>query len=132
MARHLTVIPVLGVLLLSLPGVAGAQMLADPMRPPLEFMPAVATGASATLPSAQVVILGEGRRQVTLNGQTLREGDRVGDLKVETFTDNEVVLRANGSARERISLYPGITKTPSVAKIKPLHGPGTGKTEGKK
>lgn len=132
MADHLSLRTVLALGALALPAAAGAQALSDPMRPPAEFVSVAAKGGAATLPRAQVVILGQGRRQVTLNGQTRREGERLGDADVESFTDSEVVLRTDSKARERIPLYPGITKTPSVANVKPVQGPGAGRTEGKK
>ncbi len=107
-------------------GAAGAQTLTDPLRPPIEFMPAA--GAAAALPTAQVVILGAGRRLVTLNGQTVREGAQLGDARVESLTDSEVVLRIDSRTRDRIPLYPGIAKTPSA----PAPAQGAGKTEAKK
>ncbi len=115
----------------SLPGAAAAQVLSDPMRPPVEFMPGGLQGGLMAWPSAQVVVLGGGRRQVTLNGQTLREGDRLGDSRVESFTDSELVLRVDSKTRERIPLYPGVAKTPSAAAVKSGQYPGAGKTGGK-
>lgn len=119
---------------LSLPAVAVAQGLSDPMQPPVEFMPGGARGSAMALPNAQVVVLGSGRRQITLNGQTLLEGERLGDSRLETLSDSEIVLRVDGSrTRERIPLYPGVAKTPSTAATgKSGQDPGTGKTEGKK
>lgn len=108
-----------------------AQTLTDPMRPPIEHMPPGAL-SSNTLPNAQVVILGQDRRLVTLNGQTVSEGGRIGDSRVETLNDSEVVLRIDRRTRERVPLYPGISKTPSVVATGPAKGIGTGRNEGKK
>lgn len=105
------------------------------MRPPVEFMPSLppgSPGAAATLPAAQVVILSEKRRQVTLNGQTVSVGGRLGDSRIESLNDSEIVLRADNRTRERIPLYPGIAKTPSDVALKQQQGAGSGRTEGRK
>lgn len=121
-----------GAAILVLAGAVCAQPLADPMRPPVEFLPAGSSGPAVTLPAAQMVILSEGRKQVMLNGQTLSVGGRLGDSRIESLNDSEIVLRVDNRTRERIPLYPGIAKTPSAVASKQQQGAGSGRTEGRK
>ena len=45
-------------------------------------------------------------------GQTVKQGDKVGDAKVISIKENEVVLR-NGDAVQTLKLFPNIEKQPS-------------------
>ena len=82
-------------------GVAGqacGQPLPDPTRPPDAFRPPL--GSTPAAPSAPrfaslpVVILSSDRQQVTINGQTVKLGGRIGDAKVIRISDTEVVLQS--------------------------------------
>jgi len=94
-------------------GHAGAQVLSDPTRPPDAFR--VAPGSAPAAPPASqfssqpVVILSSDRRQVTINGQTVKLGGRIGDAKVIRISDSEVVLQSADST-ETIKLYAGVEK----------------------
>lgn len=97
-------------------GVAGnacGQVLADPTRPPDTFRPPLggtpAAPAASQFSSQPVVILSSDRRQVTINGQTVPLGGRIGDAKVIRISDTEVVLQSTDSI-ETIRLYGAVEK----------------------
>lgn len=98
-----------------LPVAGHAQsILADPTRPPPEFL---AGGADRSIASTaagggQIIILSTARNQVTQNGQTASVGGRLGDATVTGLSDSEVQTRSAGKA-ERSKLYVGIEKRPA-------------------
>ena len=94
------------------PGLVAAQKLADPTRPPPEFLGASGDRAVDSVPvpgGGQVIILSSGRKQVTMGGQTARLGAKLGDATVVSITDSEVVTR-NNSEFEQTPLYGDIDK----------------------
>ena len=126
MAADLT--PVLHTLAFGLAaGVAGhacGQALSDPTRPPdalrAPLGSAPAAPAASQFSSQPVVILSGDRRQVTINGQTVPLGGRIGGAKVIRISDTEVVLQSTDSI-ETIRLYGAVEKklvktTPEVFK----------------
>lgn len=114
------------------PGLVAAQKLADPTRPPPEFLGARgdrAGDAIAVPGGGQVIILSSGRNQVTMGGRSASVGHKLGDATVLSITDAEVVTRNKGQL-ERTPLYGDIdkriTNAPSAASPAGVAKPGAG------
>ena len=86
-----------------------AQGLNDPTRPPLEVLGRSAGGYEPAEGSSpvQVVIISKDRRQVTINGRTVKLGEHYGNATVVKITDEEIVLQ-RPEATETIKLYPSV------------------------
>jgi MSHA biogenesis protein MshK len=95
-------------------GLANAQGLPDPTRPPaiIEAEPA-ATPASSGLQS--IIRREKGRSAAVINGQYVELGGRVGDATLERIGEDSVVLRSPGG-RETMYLTPGVGKQPARGK----------------
>lgn len=105
-------------------GVAQAQSLTDPTRPP--------GGSAAPVPGhtsveevpagtqLQSVLIAAGRRVAVINGTTVPLGGMVGEAKVIKISETEVVLR-RGTETEVLKMYPGIDKQATKRRI-PRHG----------
>ena len=97
------------VLLLSAAGVAQAQALTDPMRPPaFDATAGTDAGPGSRL---QSTLLSHGRRLAIIDGQTVALGGKIGDATVVDITPTQVVLR-RGSETEALQLLPGAEKRP--------------------
>jgi MSHA biogenesis protein MshK len=85
-----------------------AETLVDPTRPP-----AVLEGGDAALasggPVLQFVLIGPGRLEAIISGQTVSLGGKVGDAQIIKITETEVVLR-NGKDLQTLKLFPSIEK----------------------
>lgn len=91
---------------------AAAQTLTDPTRPPPSLAaPRQEAGGTPAAPVLQSVMIGARRAQAIINGQTVQVGDRVGDARVATISEAEVVLRS-GKNTQTLRLFPGIEKRP--------------------
>jgi MSHA biogenesis protein MshK len=92
-----------------------AQAQLDPMRPP-PGMAEVSRPADSAPPSeagsaVQSVILRKGMKPLALiGGETVTIGSRVGDGKVVSISETEVVLRGPGG-RQVLKLNPEVDKT---------------------
>jgi len=88
-----------------------AQGLNDPTRPPLEVLGRSAGGYEPAEGSSpvQVVIISKDRRQVTINGRTVKLGEHYGNATVAKITDEEIVLQ-RPEATETIKLYSSVLK----------------------
>jgi hypothetical protein len=95
-------------LLLALAGVAHAQGLPDPTRPPVlvEGEPAATTAPSGL---QSIIRRDKGRSAAVINGQYVEVGGKVGDARLERIGEDFVVLRSAGG-RETMYLTPGIGK----------------------
>lgn len=98
---------------LLLGGWAQAQ-IADPTRPP-----GAGAGTAAGMPAGYedqpqgvqaVFVRPNGKSTALVNGQMLRLGDKVNDMKVIRISDRGVVLRGD-SGTETLNFYPGIDKS---------------------
>jgi MSHA biogenesis protein MshK len=88
---------------------AFAQSLNDPTRPPTV---SAATDAGATVDSAlvlQSILVSPGRRLAVINGQTVKQGDKLGETRVVDIREGEVVLRSDQEITV-LKLFPGIEK----------------------
>jgi MSHA biogenesis protein MshK len=108
------------------------QALADPTRPPDTVRSAAAgeapNAAPARLPAPPVVMLSGDRSQVTINGQTVRLGGRIGDSKVVRISDTEVVLQS-ATSTQTIRLYGAIDKKMIATGPQATKGARPGSTE---
>lgn len=96
-------------------GLASAQGLPDPTRPPaiVEGEPAAATAAPSGLQS--IIRREKGKSAAVINGQYVEQGGRVGDATLERIGEDSVVLRSPGG-RETMYLTPGVGKKPARGK----------------
>jgi MSHA biogenesis protein MshK len=97
-----------------LSGVAGAQGLPDPTRPPVlvEGEPAATTNAPSGLQS--IVRRAQGKSAAVINGKYVELGGKVGDATLTRIDEDSVELRS-ASGRETMYLTPGVGKK----KVKP-------------
>lgn len=100
----------LGLLGAGLPGIAWAQALKDPTRPPVQFLdPADAAEAVAPAASGLQTIKRTGKRRAALlHGEWVKPGDKSGEAVVERIDDQSVVLRYQDGRRETIRMYPEV------------------------
>lgn len=86
-----------------------AQQLQDPTKPPAQATPAAAGAGEAAAPAGpqlQSVLIGSRGRQVAvIDGQTVRQGERVGDAVLVRVGKNEAVLR-RGKTLQVLTLFP--------------------------
>jgi MSHA biogenesis protein MshK len=98
---------------------AHGQAFTDPTRPPDVLRTPAAGDARASAParlsSPPVVILSGDRSRVTINGQTVLLGGRIGDARVTRISDTEVVLQS-ATGTETIRLYGAIDKKAIAAR----------------
>lgn len=105
-------------------GMAGAQGLTDPTRPPDAVVPsgaaspAVGEAAETGAPVLQSVLQSKDRRYAMISGKTYSVGQSVGGARIVAITEAEVTLRdANG--KTVLKLYPDVKKTPVQEKAAP-------------
>jgi len=101
-----------------LPGLAAAQALQDPTRPPpgsLLLPPeAVQAVAAPRVPVLQSVLVGQGsgREVAVIDGRIVRRGERVGNAVLADIRADRVTLR-EGSRSTELKLYPQAGKPPA-------------------
>jgi MSHA biogenesis protein MshK len=101
----------LAALLLACCGMAAAQALQDPTRPPAGLIAAaspVAGAPAAAGPVLQTVLIGRapgGRHLAVIDGETVRPGDTFHGARVTRIADNEVEL-VRGRERQVLRLVP--------------------------
>jgi MSHA biogenesis protein MshK len=94
------------VVLILAAGLAQAQTLNDPMRPPS----ALADGpVSKGGPVLQTVFIGPDRRYAIIDGQHVTQGSVVDGAKVVRIATNEVTLR-DDAGETVLKLYPEVSK----------------------
>lgn len=101
--------------LLGASGEGGAQMLADPTRPPEAVTAPHQGGAAqpgAAGPVLQSILISPTRREAIVDGRTVRVGDRIGDARVTGIAEGRLTLRTGG-ATQTLSLYPELRKQPN-------------------
>jgi MSHA biogenesis protein MshK len=110
MKRRLVILATLAIL----PGMAWAQGLSDPTRPPLELM----TGGTGDAPASllQSVLMSGGRKLAVINGQVVPLGGKYGEARLVRIEPTEVTLQS-GQATEVLKLYPsGERRSPHPAR----------------
>ena len=93
-------------------GVALAQELPDPTKPPTTLRPGHDTNSTShqiAEPTLQSIIISPTRRVAIIAGQTLKQGDKFGNAVVVKITETAVVLR-NGTELRTLRLFPDIEK----------------------
>jgi len=103
---------------LTFAGFAFADNLPDPTLPPASIGrtpegPPPAPGAAA--PVLQSVLISPTRRVAIINGQTVKQGDKIGDARVVRITEGTVVLRSD-KEMQTLKLFPGIEKQRSAGR----------------
>lgn len=103
-----------------------AQQLRDPMRPPsfgqsLAARPGPQTSdpnavstPPAPPPNVQLVKLSPNRKEATIDGRTVRVGQKVGDATLIDVSDSTVVLRSAAGERITLRLFPDSVKRRST------------------
>lgn len=120
---------VLGILIgLCISGATEAQdaRLVDPTRPPQATSPAARPDQSkpAAGPQLQSVLISPGRRVAVISGQTVSQGDRIGEATVERIGESSVQLRT-GRGRQTLHLLPDVSKRDRRASAQAQSDPGT-------
>lgn len=90
-------------------GVAGAQTLVDPTRPPPESQ-LLASGQEVAPvglgPQLQSVLIGSrGREVAVIDGQTIRKGEKFKGATLVQVSKNQVVLQ-HGRNKQVLTLFP--------------------------
>jgi MSHA biogenesis protein MshK len=120
MKRSLTT--ALAVALTAFSGVAAAQAIRDPTRPPAGFG-AAGEPTSGQAPAGGLVLesvmLSPTRRTAIISGQVVSRGEYYGDALVAEVAEDHVVLNRGGSVLV-LKMYPGTEKKyPDAEKRKP-------------
>jgi MSHA biogenesis protein MshK len=95
-----------------LAGLAHAQGLSDPTRPP--GAGAFQQGAQEAAPAGrqlQSVLLSGGRRVAIIDGTLVALGGKLGEARVVKISETEVVLKT-GEETETLKLFPSVDKQP--------------------
>jgi len=124
------ILPWLSVGFLGLVLVLGAQIVLETVTHTVRSAAAgeAPNAAPARLPAPPVVLLSGDRSQVTINGQTVRLGGRIGDSKVVRISDTEVVLQS-ATSTQTIRLYGAIDKKMIATGPQATKGARPGSTE---
>jgi len=88
-----------------------AQPLSDPTRPPTSVGGAQdqSAGKGASSLELQSVLISPGRRVATINGQTVKLGEKIGESRVVKIAEDQVVIRS-GQDIKVLKLFPAIEK----------------------
>jgi MSHA biogenesis protein MshK len=97
-----------------LAGLASAQALPDPTRPPVIVLDAASAGASQAATPApsglqSIVRRPGGKSAAVINGVYVEMGGKVGDATLERVGEDSVDLRST-TGRETLYLTPGVGK----------------------
>lgn len=117
---------VVGLLGIALSGIASAQAMRDPTRPPAQFLDPV-DAAQAALPpdSGLQTIKRTGKRYVALlHGAWVKPGDRSGEAVVARIGEHTVVLQYSDGRRETIGMYPEVELRPKEVQSQPKKAAG--------
>lgn len=98
-----------------------AENLPDPTRPSGAAYADENAGSLVSGPVLQSVLTSSGRKLAIINGQTVKQGDAIGNLRVEKIGDTEVVL-ARGKEVQVLRLFPAVEKRPSTVLTAPKNG----------
>lgn len=85
-----------------------AEALRDPTRPPQPQTPAATAQAPLDM-SLDSILTSDDRRVAVINGQAVREGDHIGNARVQRIGQDRVLLRINRTTRTLT-----LESTPSV------------------
>jgi len=116
----------LAVLTLAASGLAAAQALQDPTRPPANMMAAITGPAAgpAAGPQLQTILIGRaagGRHLAVIDGETVRPGDDFHGARVARIADNEVEL-VRGRERQVLRLVPATAGASGMSPVRSTRG----------
>ena len=110
-------------------GHAHAQSMVDPTRPPIGGAPAAsradaparsAPAAPPSLPQLQALqVPRDGAPSALVDGKLVHTGERIGEHTVVAIAADGVTLRSARGTTRVLTMFAGITKTPSVARATP-------------
>ena len=91
---------------------ASAQALRDPMRPPTAAGDpgGQATAAPSAATGLQLVRISRARKEATIDGRTLRLGEKLGDATLIEVTDVTATLRSADGDRIVLHMFPDADK----------------------
>lgn len=92
---------------------AVAENLPDPTRPSGAAYAEENANDAPRGPVLQSVLSSSGRRIAIISGQTVKQGDMIGNSRVHRIRDTEVVL-AQGRETQVLKLFPVLEKQPST------------------
>jgi MSHA biogenesis protein MshK len=108
----MTPVHLCAIALTAISGMASAQNMTDPTRPPNEPAPSGApagpVGAAAAVsasPELQGILLSAQRRVAVIDGKTLRVGERLGDATLVALSETSATLK-RGERLETLRLLP--------------------------
>lgn len=113
---------------------AGAQALRDPTQAPPEARPAVAASGAAAPSAARAasdavsVIIRDGQPHVASGTRLYRQGDTLGQAKIERITETEIWLR-EGSAVRKVPRFTGIERRVALPDCPPVPAPAPAASE---
>lgn len=89
-----------------------SQGLADPMRPPVEYMSKSELDRETNPNDAggQILILSKGRNLASINGEIIALGGKYRDGRLAAISEDELLVKGSGN-QETIKLYSSINKT---------------------
>lgn len=97
--------------------VAQAQLAADPMRPPDSLLsnnpPGDARSGGRQLQSVMIL---PNERWAIIGGERVKLGGRVGDARVVSISESEVILRS-AAGSETLRLYPQVDMKPAKSPV---------------
>ncbi len=107
-----------GLLLASVSGVAGAQELRDPTRPPSEASarPAAAKSRARGGLVLQTVLISPERKTAVISGRVMSVGDTVSGFRLVEIREGEVLMKGSKETRT-LRLYPEVSKVEATATL---------------
>ncbi|MEA5097073.1 MAG: MSHA biogenesis protein MshK [Burkholderiaceae bacterium] len=96
----------------SLGGMASAQSLPDPTRPPAALNPASGSDATESGPVLQSVLISRGRKVAVISGEEVRQNGKFHEWTVVRIAATEVVLR-HGKEVRKLKLFPQVERQPT-------------------
>lgn len=96
--------------------VNAAEMLRDPTRPPAILSAPQERETINVGPVLQSVSFASGRRTAIISGQHVTTGSKIGEARVVSISETEVLLKT-GDSLQRLKLFPDVEKH-SVMKIR--------------
>jgi MSHA biogenesis protein MshK len=92
------------------------EVLHDPTRPPTVLFAPQERETIDVGPVLQSVSLASGRRTAIISGQNVKTGSKIGEARVISINETEVVLKT-GNSLQTLKLFPDVEKH-SVVKIR--------------
>ena len=95
-------------------GLACAQALSDPTRPPSSFYTVAQAGPGRAQGGLvlESVLISESFRSAIISGEHVMLGQKIGELRLVRVGETEVVL-LEGGERKTLKLFPGVEKRPA-------------------